>query len=86
MTQRELRESLAWGDFSLRRHLARLVELEYVLVYRTGARNQREYQLLYDGQGRGGEPFYLGLVDTEELTASASCENPEKIKNEPLGV
>ena len=86
VTQRELRESLAWGDFSLRRHLARLVELEYVLVYRTGARNQREYQLLYDGQGRGGEPFYLGLVDTEELTASASCENPEKIKNEPLGV
>ena len=58
VTQRELREALAWGDFSLRRHLSRLVELEYVLAYRTGARNQREYQLLYDGQGRGGEVLF----------------------------
>ncbi len=68
VTQRELREALAWGDFSLRRHLSRLVELEYVLAYRTGARNQREYQLLYDGQGQNEAKFLLGLVDTERLT------------------
>jgi hypothetical protein len=46
--QRELRESLGWGDFQLREHLARLVELEFVLVYRTGRGNERHYELLYE--------------------------------------
>jgi hypothetical protein len=62
-TQRELRESLGWSDFAIRKHLARLVELEYVLCYRTSAKNQREYELLYDGQGRDGQKFLLGLTD-----------------------
>jgi len=48
-TQRQLREALGWGDFQLRRHLARLVELEYVLVYRAGRGNQRAYELACDG-------------------------------------
>jgi hypothetical protein len=65
-TQRELREAFTWGDYQLRRHLARLVELEYVLAYRTGAKNQREYELL-DGQGRDGERFLLGLTDVARL-------------------
>jgi hypothetical protein len=66
-TQRELRETFGWSDRQLRRHLQRLVELEYVLPYRTGQRNGREYGLLYEGQGRDGEPFLLGLVDTAKL-------------------
>lgn len=66
-TQRGLREALAWGDFQLRRHLARLVELEYVLEHRTGQGNQRQYELLYDGQGRGGQRFLLGLIAAEQL-------------------
>jgi DNA primase len=67
LQQRELREALGWGDFALRRHLARLVELEYVLVYRTQRGNEREYELLFDGQGRDGHPFVLGLTGAEEL-------------------
>jgi hypothetical protein len=45
--------------------LARLVELEYVLAYRSGNGNQREYQLLYEGQDdeQHQEKFMLGLVD-----------------------
>ena len=35
-TQRELREALDWSEFTLRRHLQRLVALEYMLAYRTG--------------------------------------------------
>jgi hypothetical protein len=66
-TQRELREALGWSDFAIRKHLARLLELEYVLSYRTMAKNQREYQLLYDGQGRDGEKFLLGLIDVRSF-------------------
>jgi hypothetical protein len=75
-TQRELREALQRSDRSLRRHLARLVELEYVLAYRTGAGNQRAYQLLGDA-GAGGHcaATALGLVDVEQLRKHAPREN-----------
>jgi hypothetical protein len=67
-TQRQLREALSWSDRALRRQLARLVELEYVLVFRTGRGNQRAYQLLYDGQASHGEPLLLGLTDARQLS------------------
>ena len=44
-TQRQVREALGWSDRALRRQLQRLLELEYVLVYRAGCGNQRVYQL-----------------------------------------
>jgi DNA primase len=71
-SQRQLRESLGWSDFQLRYHLARLVELEYVLSSRSGNSQGQEsrklYQLLYQGQGRQGEPFVLGLADARMLS------------------
>ncbi len=76
-TQRQLREALAWGDFQLRRHLARLLELEYVLAHRTGQGNQRQYELVYQGQGRDGRPFLLGLIDAETLEADRTSSPPE---------
>jgi len=84
-TQREFREAFGWSDFQIRKHLARLVELEYVVVHRTGYGNQREYELLYDGQGRDGERFLLGLVDTGKLTGTPSREGNEHLarQNEP---
>ena len=66
-TQRQLRDAFGWSDFQIRHHLKRLLELEYVLAHRTGQGNAREYQLLYDGQGREGQPFLLGLVDPAKL-------------------
>jgi hypothetical protein len=80
-TQREIREALGWGDFQLRRHLRRLVELEYVLVHRTKRGNQREYELLYDGQGRDGEPFVLGLFDVAKLGRAQYDNRNDKYDN-----
>jgi hypothetical protein len=80
-TQREIREALGWGDFQLRRHLRRLVELEYVLVHRTKRGNQREYELLYDGQGRDGEPFVLGLIDVAKLRRAQYDNRNDKYDN-----
>lgn len=84
-TQRELRESLGWSDFQVRKHLARLVQLEYVLTHRSGQGNQRQYELLYDGQGRDGEKFLLGLADTSQLNGTPSNERNEQHgkRNEP---
>lgn len=66
-SQRQLRETFGWSDRQVRHHLKRLVELEYVLAQCSGVGNGRQYQLLYNGQGREGEAFLLGLVDANKL-------------------
>jgi len=86
-SQRQLRESFGWSDFQIRHHLKRLIELEYVLVHRTGHGNARQYELLYDGQGRDGRSFLPGLVDPSMLETrhvsegsgrSVDVENPTR--------
>ncbi len=66
-TQRQLRESFGWRDSHVRKHLKRLLELEFVLAHRTGHGNGKQYELLYDGQGRDGGSFLLGLADPAKL-------------------
>ena len=63
LTRREIREALGWGDTQLKCHLARLVEMEHLLVHRMG--RGFAYELLWDGQGRDGSPFLAGLIDPE---------------------
>jgi hypothetical protein len=60
----------------VKRHLAQLTELEYVLAHR-GARGQTfVYELLYQGEGRDGAKFLPGLIDVESLrTATSYDEN-----------
>lgn len=65
-TRRELREATAWGDTQLKVHLARLVELEHVLVHRRGT--QHAYELVYDaGQDDEDMSHLNGLLDVREL-------------------
>jgi DNA primase catalytic core len=68
-SRREVREYSGWGDTQLKVHLARLAELEYVLIHRGGRGQQFVYELLYDGQGKDGTPFLPGLIDVESLNA-----------------
>lgn len=75
LTRREIRENVAWSEAQVRRHLDRLLELEYVVCHRvpgTGARFT--YELIYDGQGQAGEPFLPGLVVP---AAVSSPQTPE---------
>ena len=44
-TRRQAREDTGWSDFALRRHLSRLVELEFVTAHRAG--NACTYELLW---------------------------------------
>jgi len=69
-TQRQLREQLCWSDRSLRRQLIRLVELEYVLCYRTGRGNQRAYQLLYDPAHPTHGAWQWGLCSLRDTAPS----------------
>jgi len=81
-TQREIREALQWPDHALRRQLKRLVQLEYVVAYRTGRGNQRAYQLIHDGQLSGGAPLRLGLTNADALR---SPDPGESVARPPQG-
>jgi hypothetical protein len=57
-----------WGDTQLKIHLARLVELEYLLLHRGGRGLTFEYELLYDGAAESAEAARVsGLIDVEAL-------------------
>jgi hypothetical protein len=50
----------------LKLHLARLTELEYLLVHRGGRGQSFEYELLYDGKDEA-QRHLSGLIDVEAL-------------------
>jgi hypothetical protein len=75
-TRRQVREATGWGDTQLKVHLGRLAELEYLLARRAveGEHAARlVYELVYDGEGAGGAPFLMGLIDTEALAAERAA-------------
>jgi len=66
-SRRDVREFTGWGNTQLRLHLSRLEELEYLLLHRGGRGQSFVYELLYDGQGKDGQPFLSGLLDVDSL-------------------
>ncbi|MBK9158605.1 MAG: toprim domain-containing protein [Micropruina sp.] len=80
-TRRQLRETIGWGDTQLKVHLARLVDLELLLVHRSES-GTFCYELAWrptgtsevgagdDVGGRGR--FLVGLTDPATLTGGAS--------------
>ncbi len=68
-SRRDVRDHAGWSDFQVKMHMHKLEELEYVLVHRGGRGQSFVYELLYDGAGRDGKPFLMGLADVESLQA-----------------
>ncbi len=68
-SRRDVRQATGWGNTQLKLHLARLTEMEYLLVHRGERRGGQSfvYELLYEGQGSDGKPFLMGLIDVEKL-------------------
>jgi hypothetical protein len=74
-SRRTLREALGWSQTAIKRHLERLLEMEYVIPHRAGARAS-EYELLYDGRGREGQPTICGLIDPSKLQPITTTTAP----------
>jgi DNA primase catalytic core len=68
-TRRQLRESLGFGDTQLKVHLARLVDLELLVVHRFES-GGFGYELTWRGEGEQGAPFMVGLTQPDQLTAA----------------
>ena len=65
-SRKVIRQYVGWSDFQVRTHLARLVELEYLLVHRGGRGQSFVYELLYCGEGEDGQSFLLGLSTMDD--------------------
>ena len=66
-SQRDVREKTRWSQMQVKRHLAKLAELEYVIIHDGGRGQQWRYELIYRGEGEESERFMLGLIDTASL-------------------
>ncbi len=66
-TRRDIRQYTGWSNTRVHRYLKELVDLEYVLIEagRNGSRHR--YRLAYEGQGKDGSKFILGLTCVDEL-------------------
>jgi hypothetical protein len=62
-----VRAATGWGDTQLKVHMARLAELEYLLLHRGGRGQSFVYELLYRGEGKDGSRFLPGLLDVTGL-------------------
>lgn len=82
--RRELRESIHWGDTQLKVHLARLVDLEYVLAHRAPGQSF-VYELLYDGpkEHPDDRPHLSGLIDVAELRVGLCDYDTDRSGLEP---
>ncbi len=66
-TPKELRDATGWPDFQVWDHLAKRVDLEYLLVHRGRRGRQFVYELLYVGEGQSGASFLMGLSDPTKV-------------------
>jgi len=66
-TRREIREFSGWAHTRVHRYLKELVDLEYVLIDSGRNGSLCRYRLAYEGQGKNGERFMLGLTDPDQL-------------------
>lgn len=70
LNRREIRESTGWSDTQLRVHLARLVEMEYLMAHRSGRGGRYAYEVIYSGEGKQSQRCLMQLINTDKLTSS----------------
>jgi hypothetical protein len=77
--RRDVREFGRWSHARVHRYLSELLDLEYVSLERRAGRHV--YRLRWDGTGRDGERFLLGLKRPEDLVdgnVSEAFHRPER--------
>ena len=67
-SRKMIRDATSWGNTQLKIHLARLEDMEYLLVHKGGRGQAIVYELLYKGEGESGNNFMLGLNNIDETT------------------
>jgi hypothetical protein len=84
--RREVVAATGWSYPQVRAHLDRLVDYEHLVVHRGGRGQSFVYELLYDGSGKDGERFLVGLIDVAQLgldTATTGALRGSEVEIDP---
>jgi hypothetical protein len=73
-TRAQLRAASASSDTQLKVHLARLAELEYLLIHRAARGQGFEYELLFDGASQDASKVLSGLIDVASLRKTIASD------------
>jgi hypothetical protein len=73
-SRRDIRNCTGWSNTRLHIHLRELVEFEYVVIQSGRNGIPFRYRLAYEGQGKSGERFLLGLKDSKELGVTETIQ------------
>jgi DNA primase len=68
-SRRDIREATGWSNTRLHVHLKELVDFEYVAIEAGRNGMPFRYRLAWEGQGKDGKRFMLGLTAPEKLQA-----------------
>jgi hypothetical protein len=82
-SQRDVRRWTNASPQQVKRHLAKLVDLEYALIHRGGRGQSFVYELLYSGEGDEGGKFVMGLIDPEKLRYEDNRDMPNGHRDTP---
>jgi hypothetical protein len=82
-TKKDVRDFTGWTEAQVKRHMYRLLELEYLLVHRGGRGNTIVYELLYQGEAKGRQSFMIGLLDADQLPRYDARLDPLKRELDP---
>jgi hypothetical protein len=85
-SRRQVREKCGWGNTQLKMHFKRLEEMEYLVVHRGKRGLTFEYELLYDGNGKDGSLFLMGLIDVDQLRCDQKQANNYKYDENKSGL
>jgi hypothetical protein len=69
-SRKDVRGWSAWGDTVLKKHLARLEQMEYLLVHRGGRGQSFVYELLFERGDSAAKLRLPGLIDVYDLEKS----------------
>jgi hypothetical protein len=71
-SRRQVREFSGWAHHRVHRYMAELLALEYVASEGSRLGCVQRHQLLWEGEGRDGARFLLGLRSPDELRDRAA--------------
>jgi hypothetical protein len=66
-SRRDVRQYTGWGNTQSKIHLARLEEMEYLLVHHGGRGQSFVYELVFERSVDEDRPVLPGLIDVEKL-------------------
>lgn len=85
-TRKQLRDATGWSDTALKVHLARLVEMEYMLIHLNGHRQRYHYELLYQGESEGHALLKLMDVTATQPDRSGQMDKRSGTGHAAVGV